>query len=83
MSKIHGQNPQFGAPSTTGNFNNWAVWQYSHTGTSGGISPLDLDVIHSEYKPLSALVIVAEPATTLAAAVLTLASACLGRRRPR
>lgn len=67
LRDLNGQNPQTGAPSTTGQFNNWTAWQYSQTGSSGGISPLDLDVIHSEYKPLSALV-VPDPATLAPAA---------------
>jgi len=41
----------------TGVFNNWSFWQYSWTGSSGGISPLDLDVCHSEYKPLASFII--------------------------
>jgi lysozyme len=44
-------------PDPTGNFDNWVLWQYSSTGSAGGISPLDLDVVHSEYMPLSALLI--------------------------
>ncbi len=44
-------------PSPTGVFNHWSFWQYSWTGSSGGISPLDLDVCHSEYKPLTAYII--------------------------
>lgn len=38
----------------TGVFNQWAFWQYSFSGSAGGISPVDLDVVHSEYQPLSA-----------------------------
>jgi len=45
--------PAQGFARATGVFNNWSFWQYSDTGNSGGISPLDLDVCHSEYKPLS------------------------------
>lgn len=38
-------------------FNNWSFWQYSSTGSSGGISPLDLNVCHSDFKPLNAFII--------------------------
>ena len=44
--------PAQGFASATGVFNNWSFWQYSGTGSSGGISPLDLNVCHSEFKPL-------------------------------
>lgn len=40
-------------PHPIGIFTNWSFWQYSWTGVSGGLSNLDLDVCHSEYKPLS------------------------------
>jgi GH25 family lysozyme M1 (1,4-beta-N-acetylmuramidase) len=61
-------------PNPTGNFDNWVLWQYSSTGSAGGISPLDLDVVHSEYMPLTALVI-PEPSgiAVIACALLTLA----------
>ena len=49
--------PTTSYPNPTGVFNNWAFWQYSWTGSSGGISPLDLDVCHSEYKPLASYII--------------------------
>jgi GH25 family lysozyme M1 (1,4-beta-N-acetylmuramidase) len=49
--------PTSAYPDPTGVFNNWSFWQYSWTGSSGGISPLDLDVCHSEYKPLSSFLI--------------------------
>jgi lysozyme len=65
-------------PDPTGHFDNWVLWQYSSSGSLAGISPLDLDVMHSEYMPLSALVI-PEPAVTAAAGVL----AVVGRRRRR
>jgi GH25 family lysozyme M1 (1,4-beta-N-acetylmuramidase) len=45
--------PTTSYPKATGVFNNWSFWQYSWTGSSGGISPLDLDVCHSDYKPLA------------------------------
>ena len=44
-------------PDPTGVFNNWSFWQYSWTGSSGGMSPLDLDVCHSDYKPLASFII--------------------------
>lgn len=49
--------PTASYPDPTGIFNNWAFWQYSWTGDVGGINPLDLDVCHSEYKPLAAYII--------------------------
>ncbi|HEY1683921.1 MAG TPA: GH25 family lysozyme [Tepidisphaeraceae bacterium] len=52
-------------PGATGNFGNWAFWQYSGDGSAGGISPIDLDVENSADGPLSSFVIVPEP-TTLA-----------------
>lgn len=45
--------PTSSYPDPTGVFNNWSFWQYSWTGSSGGISPLDLDVCHSDYRPLA------------------------------
>jgi hypothetical protein len=42
-------------------FDNWSFWQYSDTGNSGGISPLDLNVCHSEFKSLDSFLI---PAVT-------------------
>lgn len=49
--------PTTSYPDPTGVFNNWSFWQYSWTGSSGGISPLDLDVCHSEYKPLASFLV--------------------------
>ena len=49
--------PTTSYPDPTGVFNNWSFWQYSWTGSSGGISPLDLDVCHSEYKSLASFLI--------------------------
>ena len=49
--------PTTSYPDPTGVFNNWAFWQYSWAGDVGGISPSDLDVCHTEYKPLSAYII--------------------------
>lgn len=58
-----GANPAFDDPpgvgfaDPTGVFNNWSFWQYSSTGSSGGLSPLDLNVCHSEFKPLESFII--------------------------
>jgi GH25 family lysozyme M1 (1,4-beta-N-acetylmuramidase) len=49
--------PTASYPDPTGVFNNWSFWQYSWTGSSGGISPLDLDVCHNDYKPLASYII--------------------------
>lgn len=73
-------NPHTGSPLTTGRFDDWLVWQYSHTGSAAGIAPLDLNVFHSELAPLSSLVIVPEPA---ALSLLLVVPACCRRRRNR
>ena len=52
---------QLGFSNATGVFSNWSFWQYSATGSSGGISPLDLNVCHSEFKPLQSFLIPASP----------------------
>jgi GH25 family lysozyme M1 (1,4-beta-N-acetylmuramidase) len=44
-------------PRPLGVFTNWVFWQYSSRGKSGGLGPVDVDVCHSEYKPLTSLVI--------------------------
>jgi GH25 family lysozyme M1 (1,4-beta-N-acetylmuramidase) len=49
--------PTNGFPSATGAFTNWAFWQYNLSGTAGGISPIDLDVCHDEFMPLSSYLI--------------------------
>ncbi len=49
--------PTASYPDPTGVFNNWCFWQYSSTGIAGGITPLDLDVCHSEYKTLQSFLI--------------------------
>jgi len=62
--------PTASYPDPTGVFNNWSFWQYSWTGSSGGISPLDLDVCHSDYKPLASFLIPApSPVFALGGAV--------------
>lgn len=77
---VNGQPPDRGLPlGASGVFSNWSFWQYSATGSAGGISPLDLDVVNSDYKPLSNF-IVPEP-TALACAVG--AGAMMKRRRRR
>jgi hypothetical protein len=42
-------------------FNTWSFWQYSDSGNSGGITPLDLNVCHSEYRALATYVIPPQP----------------------
>jgi len=69
--------PQTGQPTGLGVFNDWTVWQYN-IGTAGGISPIDLDVIHSESASLSSLVI-PEPAAGVAVFAMFLSL----RRRSR
>jgi len=49
--------PPNGYATATGVFNNWSFWQYSTSGSSGGISGLDLDVCHSEFKPFESFLI--------------------------
>ena len=61
--------------NATGVFTNWSFWQYSATGSSGGITPLDLNVCHSEFKPLSSFII---PNSTPTAIQLTGMTAHLG-----
>jgi GH25 family lysozyme M1 (1,4-beta-N-acetylmuramidase) len=59
--------PPQGFANPTGVFTNWSFWQYSATGSSGGLSPLDLNVCHTEYKPLLTFVIpptIEEPMVT-------------------
>jgi GH25 family lysozyme M1 (1,4-beta-N-acetylmuramidase) len=58
-----GGNPAFSNPpangflSATGVFTNWAFWQYNISGAAGGISPIDLDVCHDDFQPLSSYLI--------------------------
>jgi GH25 family lysozyme M1 (1,4-beta-N-acetylmuramidase) len=66
--------PQTGQPSTTGVFNDWAIWQYN-VAAAGGINPIDQNVVHSETTPLSSLVIVPEPGTMT---LLLVAGAVIG-----
>ncbi len=49
--------PTATVPNPTGVFNNWAFWQHAHSGRIGGISPVDLNVCHSEHKPLTSYLI--------------------------
>ena len=62
-----------------GNFSNWSFWQYSGSGSAGGISPIDLDVDNSSYKPLSSFVI-PEPATGAMMLVSSIVILRRGRR---
>jgi lysozyme len=48
--------PQTGNPTNLGVFPDWLLWQYN-VASAGGISPIDLDVVHSEVAPLSSLLI--------------------------
>ncbi|HEX5223254.1 MAG TPA: GH25 family lysozyme [Verrucomicrobiae bacterium] len=57
--------PGAGFADATGVFDNWSFWQYSASGSSGGISPLDLDVCHEEYKPLASFLITNVPLTPI------------------
>ena len=45
--------------NATGVFTNWSFWQYSASGSSGGISPLDLNVCQTEYRPVDEYLILA------------------------
>ncbi len=65
IRSINGTDPGVANPTSTGVFTNWSFWQYS-VGSAGGISPLDLNVCHDEYKPLASFLIpAASPAFTL------------------
>ena len=70
--------PQTGTPTGLGMFNDWLLWQYN-VGTAGGISPIDLDVLHSESASLSSLLI-PEP-VGVASFVVLLTISALRRRR--
>jgi GH25 family lysozyme M1 (1,4-beta-N-acetylmuramidase) len=50
-------NPTNGSPGSAGVFTNWAFWQYNYSGSAGGISPIDLDVCHDDFAPLSSYLI--------------------------
>src|SRR4051812_1112455 len=60
--------PQTGNPTGLGMFNDWLLWQYN-VGSAGGISPIDLDVLHSESASLNSLLI-PEPAGVASFAIL-------------
>jgi len=49
--------PTIAYPHPSGLFSNWSFWQYTWTGVSGGLSNLDLNVCHSESKPLNSFLI--------------------------
>ena len=72
-------NPPLGA---IGNFANWSFWQYSGSGSAAGISPIDLDVVNSDYKSLSQFIIVPEPASVVLALLAATLSALQRKRRP-
>jgi lysozyme len=75
--RVNFGDPQTGQPSTTGVFNDWAIWQYD-VAPAGGINPIDQNVVHSETTPPSSLVIVPEPA---AMTLLLVAGALVSARR--
>jgi GH25 family lysozyme M1 (1,4-beta-N-acetylmuramidase) len=79
IADLSGFDPYTAGPATSGQFGDWAIWQYSWTGTAGGISPIDLDVLHSEHYPLSSLVI-PEPAGGAALFLALLAGRRVRRR---
>ena len=75
-----GSNPQTGNPPSSP-FADWAVWQYN-IGSAGGISPIDLDVLHNESNTLAQLTIPApEPAS--AAILLTVGAMTIAKNRRR
>jgi GH25 family lysozyme M1 (1,4-beta-N-acetylmuramidase) len=75
---LNGQDPHTGAPSSSGHFGNWAIWQYSFTGSSGGISPIDLDVFNNDRLGSLSAIVIPEPTAGLA---LIAAIGFLRRRR--
>jgi GH25 family lysozyme M1 (1,4-beta-N-acetylmuramidase) len=82
LDQINPSDPNTANPSAAaiGNFSNWSFWQYG-VGSAGGVSPIDLDVVNSDYKFLSSFVIsVPEPATSTLAMIF---GALLLRRRGR
>ncbi|MEO7299082.1 MAG: GH25 family lysozyme [Verrucomicrobiota bacterium] len=66
--------PAQGFTNAIGVFNNWAFWQYSASGSSGGISPLDLNVCHNEYKTLNSFLIPVPQAVAFAVTGVTVVS---------
>lgn len=52
-----GGDPLTNNPSSTGVFTNWAFWQYNTSGSAGGITPIDLDVCHDDFVPLSSYLV--------------------------
>jgi GH25 family lysozyme M1 (1,4-beta-N-acetylmuramidase) len=67
LRTVGGVDPNTEPPPTgsftnaTGVFATWSFWQYSASGSSGGISPLDLNVCHNEFRTLDQYLI---PAVT-------------------
>jgi GH25 family lysozyme M1 (1,4-beta-N-acetylmuramidase) len=58
--------PPAGYATALGVFKNWSFWQYNYNGTAGGITPMDLDVCHDDYKPIESYIIPAPGALQLA-----------------
>jgi GH25 family lysozyme M1 (1,4-beta-N-acetylmuramidase) len=83
IASLNGLDPETGAPTTTGRFSSWLIWQYSFTGTAGGISPIDLDVVNNGSSgSLDALkVVVPEPSGGSALLVAAGGRALCQRRR--
>ena len=83
LEQTNPADPTTANPSLTGpgSFGDWAFWQYSGSGTAGGISPIDLNVVHTESHPLSSFVIAPEPAA--AALLLACAASRVLTRRHR
>ncbi|HYO11297.1 MAG TPA: glycoside hydrolase family 25 protein [Tepidisphaeraceae bacterium] len=78
-------NPASGEPPSapgyedpTGQFNNWMIWQYSETGTAGGVTPIDLNVFNNDDYSFNALIIPEPGSMTLLASAAAVAAA---RRR--
>jgi len=81
IRSVNGQNPQTGQPSTTGQFSDWAFWQYA-VGPAGGIGSIDQNAQHSESQPLSAFVVgVPEPTAASASLLMTIVATARRRRR--
>jgi lysozyme len=72
--------PQLGNPTGLGLFPDWLIWQYN-VASAGGISPIDLDVVHTELATLASLVI-PEPSALMLIVPLAIARRRFRRRLP-